>query len=230
MDNEIIILSKKYPHHKKEIQNIKEVYCNLTNYFASIVAKGEFSIKDMFFQSVVNRTNQCISSANYCLINDLPFPLLNIIRQMIEIYAINEYILNDISNFDKAFFGKKDHSNPSLKLPNITTIVQKLDKKEPIIVKLYDEYSVLSHPNSRAVFSVFKGEERYKFSMSSYSRIIESKDAYHLLKNIGGLANRIFISSKKINPLDKYITLDEFRKINKQRFNFINKIINLFKK
>jgi|SRR3989338_5352147 len=209
-------LKEKYPESALDIGHIQEAYYNLTNYFISIVAKGEFSSKDMFFQSVVNRTNQCIFASNYCLINDLPLPLLNIIRQMIEIYAINEYILSDMRNFEKAFFGKKDHPNSDLKLPNVYTIVQKLNKKEPMIVKIYDEYSGLSHPNSRSVFSVFKGngedKDGYKISMSSYSRIIEQKDAYHLIRNIGGFANRIFLSTKKINPLDKYITIEHFKK------------------
>lgn len=102
-------LTKKYPDYKKEINQIELAYNNLTNYFASIINKGKFSEKDMFFQSVINRTNQCIISARYCLIHDLQFPLLNIVRQMIEIFAINEYILDDIQNLNKAFMGSKGH-------------------------------------------------------------------------------------------------------------------------
>ena len=211
-------LKKKYPNLDEGITNIEISSKELTDYFVSIIVQGKFTKKDLFFQSVVNRTNQCIYASNYCLINDLPFPLLNNIRQMIEIYAVNEFIIDDIKNFDRAFLGRKDHEDENLRMPNTYTIVQKLRNKEPMIVKVYDEYSELSHPNSRSVFSIFtpkKGEETEEglaFTTSSHGRPLEEREAYHVIRNIGGIANRVLISTKKINPLAKYITMEEFAK------------------
>lgn len=204
-------LNEKYPEHKKEIENIEKSYNDITNYFASIIAKGSITHKDMFLKSVINRTNQCIFVANFCLINNLQFPLLNIIRQMIEIYAVNKYVSVDLKNFDKAFLGDYSNENPLLKLPKIYNLIEKLKKKDPLIIEVYNEYSNLSHPNSRAVFSVFTGKEKYVYSMSSLTVNINSKDAFHIIRNIAGIANRIYLTSKEINPLDRYVTINHFK-------------------
>lgn len=205
-------LKTKYPELINEIDKISEVYNATTTHFASIIAKGELSEKDMFSQSVLNRTNQCLFASTHCLVEDLPFPLINIVRQLIEIYAVNQYVLSDSSNFQKALSGKHKHENPNLQIPNIITLVQKIKEKD--ILRLYNEYSEVAHPNSRSVFMPFKGrEEKGEFysTITSYNRKIESETAYHLIRNIAGLANRINISTKKLNPLKKYITLAEFK-------------------
>ena len=214
--NKILELREKFPDLKKEIDNLDEAYEGLKDYFASLLTKGWFSAKDLFFQSVVNRTNQCISSSLHCMINDLPIPLLNNLRLMIEIYATNEYILEDKNNFDKAFSGKKGHEDESLRLPNAKTLVEKLKKKEPLIVAVYDDYSEVCHPNSKSVFSAFmpkkKDEEGFTFTMSSEGRILDKEQAYHIIRNMSGTANRILLTSKAINPLEQYVTFEEFTK------------------
>lgn len=196
-------LIKKYPQYKTEIDNIGIAFDDLTEYFESIIDKNTFNFLDMFTQSVINRTNQCITAARYCLIHDLQFPLLNIVRQMIEILAINEYIKEDMTNFHKSFLGKKNHHMPELKLPNAYTLVQKFKKTEPDILKIYELYSDRSHPNSESVFSVFSKDEEtedaFTMRISSHDTKIELENAHHIIRNIGGIANRICKSIKEIN-------------------------------
>ncbi len=217
--NDIDGLKNKYPKLIKEINIIDKAHKNLTDYFASIVNKGYFNAKDLFCQSVINRTNQCIFSSYYCLLNGYQFPLLNIMRQMIEIHAVNEYILSDMANFEKYLFGKHHHPDKKLKQLNVSTIVEKLKNSEPKIVQIYDNCSELSHPNSESVFSAFsrkKGEQKKsRFSMSSCNRKISSDDAYHIVRNIGGLANRIYLSIQKISPIDKWISIHNLDKQSK---------------
>lgn len=205
-------IKKKYPNLEEEVKKIDEVFENITNYFASIINKGDLYIKDLFFLSVLSRTNQCIISSVDCLKKDLQFPLPNIIRQLIEIYAVNNYILNEPKNFKKAVFGKHKHAEEDFNMPNILTLVQKLGKVEKELEILYNEYSEISHPNSKSVFSVFnpiEEEGQFLFEMTSYSKKISENNAYHLIRNIAGLANRIYISSRKINPLKKYLTKED---------------------
>ncbi len=217
-------LVEKYPSLKPQLDLIELAEKKLNDYFATIIKNENFSAQGLFCMSLVNRTNQCIMASEYCLMEDLPLPLTNIVRQMIEIFATCNYIITSPEKFNNALFGSKGNKDPDLKLPNVIGLIRNLKEVDPIIVDVYDEYCEISHPNSRSVFSSFNPSpsKEFNFSMHSHKREINPKTAFHIVRNIGSIANMIADSCKKINPYTSYIDFEDFKKekIKKLDLNF----------
>lgn len=193
-------LIKKYPSLKSNILELERIYSELNEYFGELVDHKDLFEDQFYTLTIINRNNQCIIAATYCLYNDLYFPLVNICRQLIELFATNNYVLQNKQNLKKVIFGKKGHKDQELNIPNILTLIDKLKEIDPLLRTLYDYYSELSHPNPAALFSTWTPDlkEEGTVYINSTHREIPENQAKHIITNLINLSKYNLVTTKEI--------------------------------
>jgi len=136
---------------KKHYKAINDLVINLHDgrlYFHNLVINGAISRSLNFYRGAIWGLGTRNSHVFY-----------DSLRGQCETLGLIHYCVLNPAYIEAAAIGAKKHKTTSLKIVNILTMIDKLDKKYKGIRKDYDELCELVHPNPASLYANIKPEK-----------------------------------------------------------------------
>jgi len=183
-DVELKKITEKADTNVLDLSNLKKTIVDSHTLYTKLCCEKELYVIDIFCLSVINRSLQSICSCLFCYNNGLLYPLVNNLRQLIELIAINSELKEDIEKLELAIFSE---IKPNIKKDQIS---------EDIIRRIYGEFSTAAHSNKGVLNYILVSNPNdvdVLLNKSPYNTDIPVEFKKHVLNNLAGFLNRINI-------------------------------------
>ncbi len=157
-------VEKGYPslkEYRKEIYNQFEKHFKLLLDLVINAHGGMFYNHNLVINGALMRSLNYYRGALWGLGTRNPHILYDSLRGQCETLALIYFIILNPEYVRTALLGSRDHSDKTLRIPNILEMIDKLDKKRAGIRRDYDQLCEILHPNPKSLYAnITPGEEK----------------------------------------------------------------------
>ena len=114
---------------------------------------GTLYVSTIFMQGVITRSLNIYRGALWALANGNPHVYSACLRAQCETLALLDWCKNNPDNIKAATMGSRNNPDKELNIPNVLTLIDKLDKTYKDIRKDYDQLCEIVHPNPTSLLA-----------------------------------------------------------------------------
>lgn len=154
-------VGKEYPSLGKYKEKIFEQFEKHYRALLDFVIKahgGGLYLHNLVISGAILRSLNCYRGAIWALGNRNPHIFFDSLRSQCETLALIHYCILNPDYVEAATIGSRKHEDEELRIKNVLTMVDKVDKKHKGIRKDYDDLCELVHPNPASLYANIKAE------------------------------------------------------------------------
>ena len=176
------------PYEESVFEQLKAHYLLIGKLFQFCADKNGIYASTFVINGAIVRSLNSYRGALWALGNGNPHVFFDCLRSQCETLAMLHYCNLKPDYIQSAIIGSRDEADNGLKIINILTMIDKLDKTYGGISKDYDQLCNLVHPNPASLYAsiqVLDDKERFVALTSRLPKMTDEKATLHLALLIG---------------------------------------------